>query len=90
MNRVQPQNLVTINSKEDLDTMSVLMTDLDISSDCCNDADLTVLDLTGHSLLIRMSVGVNSLKNVTKIDASDSFLLREMIVGDGSLIRINE
>ena len=83
-------NRVVVSGRKDLDELSMMVTDLEIASNCCNESDLTELDLSHCLWLHRLVIGSNSLQNVIKFHAHNCALLREVIVGEGSLRMIEE
>ena len=85
-----PEVKCTVTNKDELNQIPSSVTHLEIASNCCNESDLTELDLSHCLWLNRLVIGSNSLQNVTKIDAHNCVHLREVIVGEGSLRMIQE
>lgn len=82
--RVRPELKVTVKNREELDGVSVVVTDLEIASNCCNESELTELDLSGCPFLQRLTVGDDCCMNVDRVVIERLNRLETIKVGERS------
>ena len=75
---------VIVKTRQDLDNLSAMVTDLEIPSNCCNEPDLTELNLRRFPLLRRIRVGDMSCVNVTRFEVDGLNRLESIHIGYNS------